>query len=120
MASLRYMTCCAVREVDHLGVNRSSLGALKDILKEAFTKQIWDNAQSRWDTRPHIACAFLTFTETNRGKYGGRLQELIESEGLGEVTVTGWRKNPNSRNQVRVFTWTLDAPRCKEWWEGHR
>ena len=122
MADLSSMRCCAVGEVDGLGEHRSGAQALKGILRDTFTQETWDFDDHRGKRidRPHISNAFLIFTETNRGKYGERLQKLIEKEGLGEVMVTGWKKNPNSRNQVRVFTWTLNAPRCKEWWEAHK
>lgn len=44
----------------------------------------------------------------NNGSYGDNLKDFIIVNNLGEVTATDWRVNPNSGNQLKLYTWTPD------------
>lgn len=60
---------------------------------------------------------FVIFTDINKRTYGSRLAAYIVEHKLGDVIETGQHKNPNSRNMVRVWVWTLDHRALKLWKE---
>ena len=48
--------------------------------------------------------------------YGKRLAAYIRKHKLGHVSVSKTAPNPNTRNQITAFVWTLDPAGLKRWW----
>ena len=56
----------------------------------------------------------MIFTQAGKGAtYGDRFAEYILEHKLGDVTMTGVKVNPNSRNPLKTFVWTVDHPAVK-------
>lgn len=89
------IACCGVGEIDGLSEHDSAPHALEALLR--------DNNVPR---QPFII--FTQATSTRKEGYGDRFKAYLEKQGLGEVSVSGYRTNPNSGNFVKVFVWTVN------------
>lgn len=89
------IACCGVGEIDGL----SGYDSTQDALEALFR----DNGIPR---QPFVI--FTQATSQRRESYGDRFKAYLEAEGLGEVSVSGYKANPNSGNFVKVFVWTVN------------
>lgn len=90
------IACCGVGEID-------GLSDYKDSAQRALEALLRDNGVPR---QPFII--FTQATSARKESYGDRFKAYLEAEGLGEVSISGYKANPNSGNFVKVFVWTVN------------
>ena len=98
--------CCGVKELDGIDGYRTT-----DRLMFALCELLFDDG-------PQMA--FLTFTDLTRRKYGKNLQAYIKKHRLGSVISTQGRRNPNSGNTIKHYTWTPNFTAMKKWYAKNR
>jgi hypothetical protein len=102
MNALGETACCGVNEITSLGDFRNSKDALQEVCRDMY----WYEGN----------CAFITFTQAGSGtRYGNNLKRYIESNKLGDVTVSPSKVNPNTGNRVRMFVWAINRPALDRW-----
>ena len=72
--------------------------------------------------RQKFGCAFVIFTHASpkgpmSGSYGENLKAYIIEQKLGNVTIAGKERNPNSGNIVTVYLWAVNHDALFSWWE---
>ena len=70
------------------------------------------------------SAAFIVFTDTmnsppNRAPCGQALCDYIRSNRLGTVYATRAKLNPNSGNQIKVYTYALNQRSLRRWHRDH-
>lgn len=98
------INCCGVREIDGLSDGPSAAQNLKDFLSD-YAEELDKDTPFRY--------AMFTQAGARRTGYGFRFASLIEKKGLGTVISTGFNKNPNSGNPLKVWIWTLNLEALK-------
>lgn len=109
MAELRQLLCCGLNEIhgiSHITSNAQADEAFEVLFRAYFPK-----------TPPR---AFLLFTAARSGpdytaKYGGLFKARIEELGIGTVTESDWTLNPNSSNQIKLYTWRINHAGLAAW-----
>lgn len=97
------MACCGVREISSLSYYKTAEGAMKDFLTDTSPMPNDYGPPYRRDK-----FRYAVFSGTKRSKYVERFSAFITTNKLGEVIETGWNKNPNSGNNLKVCVWTID------------
>lgn len=64
-------------------------------------------------------CAHVVFSDTTSG-HGKRFAAFIVKKGLGTVISTPARVNPNSRNRIVVWVWTINKAGLRRWLKEQR
>src|SRR5258706_10363193 len=107
------ISCCGVREIAMLSAHRDAEAAMKSFVEETSTvEDSWSSIRTRRDK-----FRYAIFSGTKRSKSVDRFAAYITANKLGEVIETGWNKNPNSGNQLKVCVWTIDWDALKKWSE---
>lgn len=118
--TLRRMMCCGMVEISGLSDYRelSEPILIRDIAEcHSPSKQVYYRrgfAAERPDEPRTRSYRLILFSEAVRpgrepNGYGQRLADLIQSKGLGTVTVmSDWGLNPNSGNRIKVWAWEID------------
>lgn len=111
--------CCGISEISGISAYRSAEEAIIDTLTN---EDKWDA-----DTQEYVRAleipeaAHLIFTQAQRTKaltgYGFKIANYIEKNNLGTVIRTPPAKNPNSRNYIITFVWTLNEKGIERWAE---
>lgn len=93
------------------------LSEIAEIQTEGPVEETAQNIYNSWDGQP-----LLVFTAVTRGKYyekfykhGDRLKEFIEKNKLGTVVTSHAKVNPNSKNTVRAYLWSVSARGFHRW-----
>ena len=100
--NVRATTCCGIRE----------LGGIQDyddpseILRRVIPSLLGD-----------LDGPYSFFSCNDESEMGDELARLINDEGLGTVTRTGYHFNVNSDNDLEMFIWTHDADAMRAWLE---
>ena len=93
---LQHMNCCAVSELSYIQYELPSYVA----------RYVW--AQRKLEVAHKAFYIFTAVEDKNVELYGEELASYIKSNRLGTVTKTPTtRRNPNSGNNVRVYTWSV-------------
>jgi hypothetical protein len=72
-----------------------------------------------------IRSAYVLFSSAVKGikspapAYAADFAAFIKAQGLGTVTVSQPRKNPNSRNCIRIYLWQINKPALAAWKAKH-
>ena len=114
--SLATMRCCAVKEITSLSDYKSDKYWSPTKALRAFGRLAYGypgafpfNANFRF-----VIFTQAGFTGPQAGNgYGDKFAAFITKHQLGEVSMTGPSRNPNSGNMVKVWVWTVDHPRVK-------
>lgn len=114
----RHMSCCGFREIDDLSLIRNDEFTLPLMRSLGFDPDYYyAMGRRRLLPRPAIRFAHLLFTEAGtKSKYGAKFKAWIEREGLGTVTVSPAKKNPNSRRMVKGYIWSIDRDALRAWY----
>src|SRR5258708_7051876 len=109
------ISCCGVREIALLSAHRDAESAMKSFVEETSPE-----VNTYYSDVPHRRDKFryALFSGTKRSKYVDWFATYIVANKLGEVVETGWNKNPNSGNQLKVCVWTIDWDALKKWSKG--
>ena len=127
---VRSMSCCGVREINGLSQYRGGPAAMRAFV--AYLKQPGGYPTDRKATKPGDGTSaaaynsrfrYVCFTQAqpqkinNRG-YGFAFAAFIRKHKLGEVVIAseGDHVNPNSGNQLKMWTWTVDHDRLNTWY----
>ncbi len=54
------------------------------------------------------------------GRYPGNLYRSIKRHKLGDIVQTKSKINPNSRNNIRIYIWTVDKKALSKWFKRNR
>ena len=95
---------CGVRELS--GVASSDMDAFKCIVAQSTS--------ARGDWNYFDRNYTYIFSDNNTG-CGAKLAALIKRSGIGTITATPWRRNPNSGNMIKVWTWRYNGRVPKAW-----
>lgn len=95
--------CCGVRQMYHIEphINEPSQGP------EYVVREVCRNAGPGGGYR----AAFYVFYDhraNEENSYGSRLAAFIRENNLGELVESPIRQNPNSNNQLKMYTWAID------------
>jgi hypothetical protein len=115
-----HLSCCGVVELQGVGY--------AEHLEEELRYQMRHDAElysTQKPLKPHYAVVIFTYA-SNTGRYrpdeggcnfqyGDELKELIEKLKLGEVKKVTTAQNPNSLNNITLYTWTLNKPAVIKW-----
>ena len=103
MAYLNDLDCCGVRELSGIRDHRTPEKTLRDAF-EGYEGELDDGKKCL-----NLNFCHIIFTDVvgYRPTYGDFLAQYIEANGLGVVTFSVVRKNPNTGNQLRVWVWSL-------------
>ena len=102
MSDLQETTCCGLYEFSGLSNNRPDGGFLRSIVTEMIDEN---------DFIP----AFVLFTDINKKSKGHNLMKDIVERGLGTITRTGARRNPNTGNYIRAWIWGVNKGEVKKY-----
>jgi hypothetical protein len=93
--------CCGIREIDGLSGHRTPEAVLKDLRGRFHEDHKWRHA---------------VFSQAGkRSTYGKRFAAYITKEKLGTVVETETKVNPNSKNPLKAFIWTIDWDAMRKW-----
>ena len=102
-------TCCGLYELHNVAYANPLLEISKDAYlqqlykpPEFFVQQIQD-AFYRRNKKP-----LVVFTDNTRNQGGHALAKYIERNKLGIITRTHQRLNPNSKNDIHGWLWSVD------------
>jgi hypothetical protein len=106
------IACCGIREIQNLSIHKAPETAMLSFVEQTSPEEsYYDN--SVLERRDKFRYAI--FSGTKRSRYVDRFAAYILSNKLGEVVETGWNKNPNSGNQLKVCVWTINWDALKKW-----
>ena len=128
---VKYLCCCGIKELTGIAYQPP-----KQVIQDfCFQRTAPDIIAPGYESRPDVeaqrarevltnnkfGCAFVLFTQaylrdTGIG-YGDTLKSYIEEQSLGEVSVAGKERNPNSGNIVTIYLWKVDHAALFTWWE---
>jgi hypothetical protein len=118
---LRQTMCCGVHELSPINEADTPITCVQRALGYGRTR--YNSIQWQYEvlyeriTYPH--CSLVTFTQATLKKgqrsYGFALADYIEKEGLGKVTVTIGKRNPNTGNYITHFAWDINKAGLKRW-----
>lgn len=101
------MNCCAIREIDGI------IGETPAEVVEFVRNDMFSDGNK---------CAYYVFSDAinKEGsrtvfKYGSALARYINRNRLGTIGTLPARRNPNTGNLVKVWTWGVDGKRLGNW-----
>ena len=131
---LRSMSCCGVREVSGLSGHKSAPEAMRSlcgyVLKPDGGYPTSDGSPVKpGDTtfragfNPRFRYVFFTQAQPSKMEgagYGFSFAAFIRKHKLGEVVIAseGDHVNPNSGNQLKMWTWTVDHEALAKWFKN--
>lgn len=104
MVTLRATSCCGLGELQGITTQKDPKDALMDIGGRQFSSKR----------------SFILFSCPTTQKHGKNLQEFIEREDLGKVTVSTSKKNPNSGNNLKIYLWEVDRRKFNKWFKERK
>ena len=137
---VHYLNCCGIKEL-HLISYTPPKQVLQDFCFQRTAPEILiPDYAHRPDMQARrmreilsinkFGCAFVLFTQAylrdTFDGYGDKLSAFIQQNGLGEVTIAGKERNPNSSNIVTAYFWNVNHNALEKWWKanpigaGHR
>ena len=111
------MSCCGVRELHNLRWHKNPKVAMKDFCREI--RPLKSRYSPDFPPRPRDKFRYAIFTSHRKGKYGLAFANYITEQKLGKVISTGDNINPNTRNSVNVWVWTVNHERLSKWKAVH-
>jgi len=99
MAGLYSMECCGVQELDGIITSTSSKSIIADVVGDFFH----DDSK----------CTYIIFTDYSKNRNGDNLKKYIEKNKLGTVTKQRAKRNPNSKNIINLFVWSINQNNLK-------
>ena len=107
--------CCGINEITDLSY---TLGHMKveDYVVRISSLIMGDDGNK---CRGPYTGAFLLFSGISPYKAAIRLSEFVTKEGLGVITETPGRRNPNSGNMLKCWMWSLDHRAIHRWRKGY-
>lgn len=102
------LACCGTCEINGIKDNTPQyvIGAMHQYLFFTNGKEVsWRNRR-----------VFAYFTDNRDKKFGNALEKYIKKESLGAIIKTQTRINPNSKNPLKVWVWTLNHDNIKKWY----
>ena len=106
MSNIESMNCCGTQEIVGIIDDNDPKETTKTVCQKLFLDE--DN------------CAFMIFTDIGKKKPGKNLEKYIKDNKLGKTTKSNSKVNPNSRNSLTVWTWTLNNTALKKWWNENK
>lgn len=107
----QYLNCCGIREIAMIQTYRKAEDALKQFLENTALREASYPGEPELHRRQD-RFRYAIFSQASRrvvnSGYGFNFAELIEKENLGSLSSTDFHRNPNSRNMVKVWIWTID------------
>ncbi len=107
MSEVRNTSCCGLQEIAGITEHNDP--------KETISLV----AQNRYEEEDANG-AFYFFTDTHEAKNAKKLARYIHMNGLGRVTRSRSKRNPNTGNMLIVFMWALNGPALKKWHKAHK
>ncbi len=104
MATINSTSCCGLREIE--GMHKEPKEILLDVGRHRY--EYWNS------------CALYFFTDTASGKYGKMLAKYIEENGLGSITKSDNKRNPNSGRIIICWVWSVNKAKFKKWYEQNK
>lgn len=106
------LQCCGIKEIGGLRTVGNSAGTFDGFERELRTFiSTYSNG--------NVTNAYFIFSAVEAGgvpRYGEAFTAFILKNNLGMVQETTVNKNPNSGNMLRVYLWTIDQPKLKDWY----
>ena len=111
------MSCCGIREIVNLHFVREPKAAMRCF---------WTDIQPRPNSyNPNLPpyrrdkFRYVIFSAHRKGSYGPNFAAYILEHKLGKVISTGNHINPNTRNSVNVWVWTVNHEKLAKWAAVH-
>jgi hypothetical protein len=100
--------CCGIRELSEVRGDGSAKASIK-----SFGGLVYDQLRVQGRMMDKFRYAIFSQAESQSSplprKYGEELADYIKEHKLGEIIETaGTHINPNSRNKLKVWVWTVD------------
>jgi hypothetical protein len=100
------LDCCGINEIRSIGDNKNNPEqTIIDICSETYTSG--------------KKGAFLMFTDINKKIAAKNLSKYILKNKLGTITKSPTSINPNSKNRLQVFIWTINKRNLKRFAKEH-
>ena len=97
MIDINKTTCCGLDEIFDL---------------EEETKPMLLNISERFlDEKT----AFYVFSDVSYSSSGKNLAKMIKKLKLGTITTTKYKTNPNSGNKLKIYVWSVDSKKLRDW-----
>src|SRR3990167_6150578 len=104
--------CCGIREIAGLSSYTTPEAAFRAMSKLAWVRTdmvLGPNRISVMGWVPQDRFRYVIFSQAlTDATYGIRFADFILTKKLGALHETDFNLNPNSRNQLKVWMWTVD------------
>lgn len=119
---LRTTECCGFREICELSRTGTGEDAVKEFCRlNMRARYIGGSFTIKQVLQLHFS--HVLFTEVQpKGAivgYGKRLADYIEEHNLGTIVASTIATNPNSRNRLRGYIWTINKRALTAWHKKH-
>lgn len=114
--------CCGIREITSLSRDPNPQAAIISFGMQCYEKHLKGEKKNEWgddvridrDNFRYALFSQASYPLSPPAVYGERFAAYILENGLGEIIETGTHINPNSKNKLKVWVWTVDHDAVKE------
>ncbi len=101
------LDCCGINEIRDINEHKNNpektiIGVCREIY------QNWKNG------------AFLIYSDTGRHIAGKNLTNFIRENKLGKVRESSIKRNPNTRRQLKMWTWEINHKNLIKYWRQNK
>lgn len=106
MATINSTSCCGLGEIESICDTNNP----KDTILEV--------AKSHFDENDRFA--FYVFSDIERQINGKKLSSFILENKLGKVHKSITKRNPNTQNNLVIYTWAVAPRNFLNWYKQHK
>jgi hypothetical protein len=111
------LECCGVKEIDGLSKFDDDPEAAMSAFCLARTGyNHYHQDTSSISSSLQLNFAHILFTQAGNVTYGQQFARFIRANRLGSVVRSRIQVNPNSKNPLAAYIWTVDRLALKRWW----
>lgn len=104
---IQTLNCCGINEIDGIGdYKREPEKIVRDVCDRYFEST--------------IKCAYYIFSDIGKKTAGKTLADYILKNKLGTITLPKTKINPNSKNSLNMWIWSINAANLKKYWAKHQ